>query len=218
MTLAYASHHPADAGPHPTLIALHGWGANELDLLALSPHLGDGRLLVLCPQGPLSVPNGPEANGFGWFPISMGAPPEPRLFAMALDALGEFILQSLDQYPIARDRIALLGFSQGGAMAYALATRSPGRYAALAALSTWLPDGVLPGSPEILCGLPVLVQHGESDPVIPVSRARAAVDVLRRSGADVRYREYRIGHQISAESVRDLNAFLVDRLAPVPHA
>lgn len=217
MTLAYASQHPADAGPYPTLIALHGWGANALDLLGLSPHLCDGRLLVLCPQGPLSVPSGPGASGYGWFPISMGAPPEPRLFAMALDALDEFIDQSLERYPIASDRVALLGFSQGGAMAYALAARSPGRFAALAALSTWLPDGVVPspapGSPQLFAGMPVLVQHGESDPVIPVSRARAAVEVLRRSGADVRYREYGIGHQISADSLRDLNAFLVERLA-----
>ena len=85
MNLVHAAYEPEGEGPHPTLIALHGWGANALDLLGLAPHLAGGRFLVLCPQGSLSFPIGPGMNGFGWFPLTAGAPPDPRAFA---DALG----------------------------------------------------------------------------------------------------------------------------------
>jgi predicted esterase len=37
MELLYTAHVPAGDGPFPTIIALHGWGANAHDLLGLAP-------------------------------------------------------------------------------------------------------------------------------------------------------------------------------------
>ncbi|HSP99554.1 MAG TPA: alpha/beta fold hydrolase [Candidatus Dormibacteraeota bacterium] len=210
MDLIHAAYEPAGAGPHPTLIALHGWGANALDLLGLAPHLGDGRLLVLCPQGPLEVPIGPGMNGYGWFPITMGAPPDPAAFARSVDELDAFLAAAQRRYPIAGDRVAVLGFSQGGVMAYALALRHGRALAAVAALSTWFAPG-LAGAAS-LAGLPVLVQHGTRDELIDVSRGRESVEALRAAGAEVRYREYEMGHEISAASLRDLAGFLGEQL------
>lgn len=216
MQLVHAIHEPSGDGPHPTVLALHGWGANALDLLGLAPHLGGGGYLVLCPQGPIAVPVGPGVNGYGWFPISMGAPPDPVAFAHAVVALGDFIDAALRRYPIALDRVALLGFSQGGVMAYAHAVRPRLRLAAVAALSTWFAPGILDGAANArLDGLPVLVQHGANDELIPVSRGRESVERLRELGADVTYREYPMGHEISAPSLRDLVEFLDRRLRPV---
>lgn len=212
MDLIHAAYEPAGVGPHPTLLALHGWGANALDLLGLAPHLGDGRLLVLCPQGPLAVPVGPGMEGHGWFPITMGAPPDAVAFARAVDALDGFIAAAQRRYPIAGDRLAVLGFSQGGVMAYALALRHGRALAAVAALSTWFAPGLSGGAS--LAGLPVLVQHGTRDELIDVSRGRESVEALRAAGADVRYREYEMGHEISAPSLRDLAGFLGEQLLP----
>lgn len=212
MELIHAAYEPEGPGPHPTLIALHGWGANALDLLGLAPHLGSGRLLVLCPQGPLEVPIAPGINGYGWFPITMGAPPDPAAFGRSVDALDAFVGAAQRRYPIAGDRVALLGFSQGGVMAYALALRHGRALAAVAALSTWFAPGL--GGAAALDGLPVLVQHGTRDELIDISRGRESVDALRAAGADVRYREYEMGHEISAESLRDLAGFLGEQLLP----
>src|SRR5262245_54768705 len=110
MHLIHAAYEPAGDGPHPTVIALHGGGANALDLLGLAPHLGGGRFLVLCPQGQVEVPIGPGAVGYGWFPLSMGAPPDPVALANAVVAIEEFIGVAQQRYPIAADRLALLGF------------------------------------------------------------------------------------------------------------
>jgi phospholipase/carboxylesterase len=212
MELIHAAYEPAGSGPHPTLLALHGWGANALDLLGLAPHLGGGRLLVLCPQGPIDVPIGSGVNGYGWFPITMGAPPDPAAFAESVRALDAFVAAARQRYPIDDQRLAVLGFSQGGVMAYALALRQGRALAAVAALSTWFAPGLGTIGGTALAGLPVLVQHGSRDELIDVGRGRESVEALRAAGADVRYREYEMGHEISAASLRDLSRFLDEHL------
>ena len=74
MDLLYAAHVPAGPGPFPTVIAIHGWGANAHDLLGLAPMLHGGRALVLCPQGQVTMPIGGGQQGYGWFPLAPGAP------------------------------------------------------------------------------------------------------------------------------------------------
>lgn len=213
MDLVHACFEPTGDGPHPTVIALHGWGAGALDLLGLAPHLGGGRYLVLCPQGPIEVPIGPGAHGYGWFPITMGAPPDPLAFARACGTLDAFIEVAMRRYPIAPSKLVVVGFSQGGVMAYALALRHRERLAGVAALSTWFAPGlVATTSSAQLAGLPVLVQHGTRDEMIAIERGRESVEQLRALGADVTYREYEMGHEISASSLRDLVGFLDQRL------
>jgi phospholipase/carboxylesterase len=212
MQLVHAAYEPEGDGPHPTVIALHGWGANALDLLGLAPHIGGGRFLVLCPQGHVTVPVAPGMSGYGWFPLSMGAPPDAAAVVNAVEAIEGFIEVAQRRYPVDRDRLALLGFSQGGAMAYAVALRGTSRFAALAALSTWFPPGLVGGTG--LDRLPVLVQHGARDELIPAERSRESVERLRQYGSQVVYREYDMGHEISAASLRDLADFLRQRLLP----
>jgi phospholipase/carboxylesterase len=212
MNLVHTLYAPAGGGPHPTLLVLHGWGASAFDLLPLAPHLGDGGFLLLCPQGPVPVPLGPMGEGYGWFPLTMGAPPDPAAFRAALAALTAYLDEAERRYPIATDKLALLGFSQGGVMAYALALAQRRRFAALAALSAWLPPILAGGPGASLDALPTLVQHGTRDELIDVSRARESVDALRRLQATVTYREYEMGHEISPESLADLAAFLDEKV------
>src|SRR5262249_34408358 len=117
MDLLYAAHVPAGDGPFPTVIALHGWGANAHDLLGLSPLLHGGRALVLCPQGKVTVPIGGGQYGYGWFQLIPGAPPDVAAFQRAADALKAFVDGAQARYPIDPQRIVPLGFSQGGTMA-----------------------------------------------------------------------------------------------------
>ncbi len=74
MDLIHTLFEPAGEGPHPTIIALHGWGANALDLQGLAPYIAGGKFMIICPQGPIDVPIG-AISGYGWFPIRMGTPP-----------------------------------------------------------------------------------------------------------------------------------------------
>ena len=155
MTLIHAVAHPGSSddadgdGLLPTLIALHGYGANAQDLLGLSPYLAGGRLLMICPQAPLQIE--PNFHGFNWHAFSgPDGRGSPEVVEAANAMVSEFVDFALEAYPVRRDRVALLGFSQGGGMAYRAGFSEPERYVGLAALSTSLPedvfaDGEVPG-------------------------------------------------------------------------
>src|SRR5258708_3105139 len=138
MRLIHTVYEPAGEGPHPTLIAMHGFGASALDLLGLAPYIADGRFMVICPQGPMEVPIGPT-RGYAWFPIRMGASPDRDAIDDANKMLTEFLNEALKKYPVDRKKLVVLGFSQGGMMAYRLAVRNPSKFAALCAPTTFLP-------------------------------------------------------------------------------
>ncbi len=215
MKLLHTAYVPEGEGPFPTVIAVHGWGANAMDLLGLAPILHRGEALVLCPQGPFALadPQSRMVIGFGWFPLAAGRPPDPLEFAKACGLLEEWIDEAAKQYPIDKNHVVLLGFSQGGVMAYDLFLRNPSRYAGLAALSSWLPpevtERVQPN--EALKGRPVLVVHGSTDPMIGIERAHESRDALLPLGVSVTYREFEMGHEISPEALRALLEWFEDK-------
>src|SRR5260370_15778636 len=161
MRLIHPLYEPAGDGPHPTLIAMHGFGASALDLLGLAPYIADGRFMVICPQGPIEVPIGPT-RGYAWFPIRMGSPPDRDAIDEANKAATEFLNTALAKYPVDRKKLVVLGFSHGGVMAYGLAFRNPATCAALEAVSTYLPPDLKNevNDPDYLEALPTLLVDG----------------------------------------------------------
>src|SRR5262249_61684562 len=74
MDLVHAVFVPAGDGPHPAILAMHGWGSNALDLLGLAPYVAGGRCLMLAPQGPVEGEVG-GGDGYGWCQLRPGGPP-----------------------------------------------------------------------------------------------------------------------------------------------
>jgi phospholipase/carboxylesterase len=214
VNLIHTIHQPTGDGPYPTLLTLHGRGANAMDLLGLAPYICGGKFLVICPQGPLETPIGPGMTGYAWYPMSMGGPPDIEAMLSSRERLETFLEQCLERYPIDPKRLALLGFSQGGVMAYSLALSKPQRFSALAALSTWLPGELAQrlGIGDGVRDLPVLVQHGTDDPTIEVARARDSVERLRDLKVQLTYREYGMGHEITPRGLGDLSAWLDEKV------
>ncbi len=210
MDLIHAVWEPEGDGPFPTLFACHGFGSHALDLCGLAPGLLGGNLLVIAPQGPLRIPLGENAYGYGWFPISAGGPLDLAAFEAGRKALDAFMEQARQRYPIDPSRQLMLGFSQGGVMAYDQALRHPESFAGLVALSSWLPPELartylaLPAHQL----LPTLVQHGANDELVPAERATQSLRSLRELGVPVTFSEYEMGHEVSQESLDDLNRWL----------
>jgi phospholipase/carboxylesterase len=214
MELLYTAHIPAGDGSFPTIIALHGWGASAHDLIGLAPIFDGGRSLVLCPQGPLGFQAGPGQVGYGWFPLTGGGEADPAEVRKGVEALQRFIDSALATHPVDPRKVALLGFSQGGVMAYALALHHPAAYAGLIALSSWLPDEmaeVIPANPE-LANLQTLVIHGTKDPMISIDLAHESREALAKLGVPARYREYEMGHEINPEALRELTSWLDEKV------
>jgi phospholipase/carboxylesterase len=152
--------------------------------------------------------------GFGWFPLKPGEPPDPDAFLAGAAALRTFVEEVPNHYPVDRDRLVLLGFSQGGAMAYDLGLRHPEQVAGIAAMASWLPHklaATIPKQPRHT-GLPVLVLHGTRDPMVDVERARESREALRPFGVSLTYRELDMEHEISREALQLLVRWLDERV------
>ncbi len=214
MNLVHTVFEPHSEGPHPTILALHGRGANAMDLLGFAPHLCGGRFLVICPQGPLDTPIGPGAMGYSWFPFTKGGPANAPAILAAREQVKTFLDASLARYPIDRGRLVALGFSQGGALAYSLALGEPNRFAALVAISSRLSSELLANLPSASSAqrLPTLIQHGSRDELIKVDSARQAVEALGNLRVPITFREYDIGHEISHQSIADLSGWLEEKV------
>lgn len=210
MQLAHTIYQPPGAGPHPTILTLHGRGANSFDLLGLAPYLCAGKFLMICPQGPLETPIGPDAVGYAWYSMSMGGSPDIKGMLSSQKQLQSFLDDCLERYPIDTKQLVVLGFSQGGVMAYSLALAQPERFAALTVLSSWLPQELVEkiDISDAVQSMPTLVHHGRQDPMIEVERARNSVDRLRELKLPVTFREYEMGHEIRPSSLVDLSAWL----------
>ncbi|MCH2171612.1 alpha/beta hydrolase-fold protein [Myxococcota bacterium] len=214
MDLLYTAHVPAGPGPFPTVVALHGWGASAHDLLGLAPLIHRGEAVMLCPQGPVSVPIQPGMSGYGWFPLGQGREPDATEVDAAAQALLEFIERAKRSFPVDPHKLVILGFSQGGVMAYRLALDDPSRFSGLVALSSWLPDALAAqqGPGPAFEDLPSLVMHGTEDPMIPVARGQDSRDSLLRLGVPTVYREYEMGHEINPEALRSLVGWLDEKI------
>ena len=213
MDLLYTAHVPAGEGPFPTVLVLHGWGASAHDLIGLAPVLHGGKALVLCPQGPVSTQIGPGYLGYGWWPITMGAPHDPVAFERGATAVRGFLDAALERYPIDPRKLVLMGFSQGGVLAYDVFLRERELFSGVVALSTWLPARLAEDAAAATAGdPPVLVMHGTRDPMIDVERAREARKLLLERGVSLTYREYDMGHEIAPDALRDLVEWLEDKV------
>ncbi len=214
MDLLYTAHVPPGEGPFPTILALHGWGANAHDLMGLAPILHGGGALVLSPQGPVAFEIAQGLLGFGWWPITETREIDPAEFEKASQAIESFLAAASERYPIDPRKIVVMGFSQGGVMAYDLVLRNPSRFAGLVAMSSWLPGPVDQGIPaqDGLENFPALVLHGTQDPMIPVERAQEAREQLLARGVNVHYREFEMEHEIRPEALRELVVWLEEKV------
>jgi len=209
--LIHTIYEPSGAGPHPTILTLHGRGANAFDLLGLAPYLCNGKFLMICPQGRLETPIGPGAFGYAWYPMSMGGPPDIGAILSSREKLRQFIDACMKRYPIDTEKLVVVGFSQGGVMAYSLALSNPERFAGLAVLSSWLPTELIPKlsiNNEAVQSLPTIVQHGSQDQMIEIQRAKDSVERLRALRVPLTYRDYDMGHEITPRSLTELSAWL----------
>ena len=215
MDLLYTAHVPPGEGPFPTVLALHGFGASAHDLIGLAPVLHGGGALVLSPQGPLAFQIGQGLLGFGWAtpPSAPGADPGLAEYERSADAVREFLAAAQERYPIDPRKIVIMGFSQGGVIAYDLALRDPERFCGLVALSAWLPepvDAAIPNQPGHQ-DFPALVIHGTEDPMIPIARGHESRDLLMKRGLNVAFREYPMGHEIGPDGMRDIVTWIEEK-------
>jgi phospholipase/carboxylesterase len=199
---------PLRPGLSRTLVLLHGYGADESDLLPIAHEL-DPRLRAVSLQAPLSL-GGPMR---AWFQMRRDA---RGISFDAEEARGGLraVTEAVEEIARASPRPFLLGFSQGAAMALGVLLTRPDLPAGVIALSA-MPPGLEPqelAPAEKLKGLPVFAGHGTDDPLLPIELARTVRDELQRLGLDLSWHEYPMGHMVIPEEISDVAEWLQPRL------
>lgn len=211
-------HHTASGksglkGKPPLLLLLHGYGANEDDLFSLAPYL-DERFFVVTVRAPVSLRG---MGGHAWFNLAFtpqGISVDPAEVESARQTLHKFIGEIVEAYDLDPNAVYLMGFSQGAMMGLAVALTYPGTVAAVVAMSGRLMPQIIHQIPDkdALFGLPVFVVHGTTDTVLPIAHGRETSRALSELPIDLTYREYDMGHEVSAESLEDVTEWLRQQL------
>jgi len=195
----------SESARYPTLIMLHGRGADEEDLLGFASSL-DERLLIMSARAPYPFPYG---GGYTWYDVEEVGTPEPTMFRASYEKLTRFVNDSLKNYPVDPQHLYLLGFSMGTVMSYALSLTLPHLFRGVLANSGYIPEGTfLTFQWNALSSLEFFVSHGVNDPVIPVQAARRANELLSKAGVHLSYKEYPMAHEISTDSLADMSLWL----------
>ena len=124
-----------------------------------------------------------------------------RASAVAIDAL---IANQRTQVPA--ERIAVVGFSQGGAMALHCGLRASERLAGIAALSTYLllPEETETERSAANAETPIFQAHGTHDAVVSPARGTHARDWLQERGYAPAWHDYPMGHEVCLEEIAEL--------------
>ena len=195
---------PQPLSRYPTILALHGRGSNEQDLIGLAPHLPQG-LLWISPRAPLLL--GP--GSYEWYRVRVIGMPDPAQVLAALETIDHFVDEILATYPVDPQKLYLLGFSQGSLLSMCYTLTHPSRVAGVVAQSGYIPQGVdLQIDEAALKGKPFVLTHGEHDTMIPVEWARLSRDRLQGLGVDLEYHEFPMGHNVSMESLEAIYNWL----------
>lgn len=200
-----------DRAGMPLLVLLHGYGADENDLFGLAPYLPEGIALASV-AAPLAPPW--PMPGRSWYAIEGldGRSPE------SVTAAAEAFLRWLDETAADASSVALLGFSQGAAVALQAMRLDPGRVDTVVALSGYVAAGDLPHDEALAQRKPhVFWGRGTNDQVIPEARVAHTAQWLP-AHSELSGRVYTgLTHSISEDELRDVHAFLskwLERTAP----
>jgi phospholipase/carboxylesterase len=215
-------------GQGPLVVLLHGYGAPGDDLVGLHRVLRVPREVRFAfPEAPLSPPDVASYGGRAWWPIDMAALQRAAAAGAARDRSLESpaglpsahaeitsVLDALvSELAVPPDQLLLGGFSQGAMLACDLALRTQRRLAGLILLScTLLSRAEWQPLMAARAGLPVLLTHGRSDPLLPHDRAVELRDLMRQAGIDVQWYDFPGGHEVPSTVLGELNDFLTKQL------
>lgn len=187
---------PGVESSRAVMLMLHGRNAGPENILELAQLLPHPQFTFLAPA----------ASGRTWYPFSFLVETErnePGL-SSGLRVIDRLVADVIAR-GVPRNRIVLLGFSQGACLASEYLARHADRYGGLVALSGGLigPPGTTWNYPGDFDGTPVFQGCSDIDTHVPKQRVEESAAVFRRMGANVTLRFYGgMGHQVNEDELQ----------------
>jgi len=177
------------------VVMVHGRNAGPENILDLVPALARPEVTYLAPA----------AANRTWYPYSFLADiasNEPWL-SSGLAVLGTLV-SGVEAAGVPRDRIVLLGFSQGACLATEFAIRNASRFGGVVVFSGGAigPPGTRWDDSGRFDGTPMFFGCSDVDSHVPAARVIESAELCARMGADVTRRLYPgMGHTINDDEI-----------------
>jgi predicted esterase len=186
----------APLGKSPVaMILVHGRNALPANILSFVPAFGRPDITYLAPG----------AAGGTWYPLSFMADREKNEPGISS---GVWVLEQLVLHVVRagvrKDRIVLLGFSQGACLTSQFAASHADRYGGVVLYSGGLigPPGTTWNYPGSFGGTPVFLGCSDVDAHVPKTRVDESAAVFQRMGATVTEQIYPgMGHLVNEEEI-----------------
>ena len=195
-------------GPSPAAFFLHGYGANELDLLSLSNYFPSD-IFIISLRAPF-----PISGGYCWYPIHLSStgtvPDQPDLDSLtqSMDLLSQSRDALIDLCDLSPKKIGLLGFSQGTILSLSALCTNPSNYSWCVGLNGYLPRSFSNSSTLEFLNKSVFLSAGINDELIPLSKVETTRNKLVELGCDVTFSSHSGGHYIGENVFTELQQWL----------
>jgi len=197
----------------PLLIMMHGYGSDENDLFSFANELPK-ELFIISVKAPYPL----QPYGNAWYAINFDADKgkwsDNEQAKESLELITNFIDQAAKNYPVNKNNVTLLGFSQGTILSYAVALTYPEKVKNIVALSGYINQDILPKDikQKDYSHLDFYCSHGSVDQVIPVDWARQTPPFLNALNIKNAYSEFPVGHGVAPQNFYELKDWLSQRL------
>lgn len=193
---------------------LHGYGSDMNDLFSFASELPE-QYAVISLQAPYKMqPFGNAWYTIHWEEAGAGKFNDIPQAIESRNMVSEFLDQAVEEFPVDKTRVALIGFSQGTILSFALALSSPEKVKCVVGLSGYIaPDMYAEGFEDNdFSNLKVYSSHGSVDGVIPVDWARKTPAFLDALGIENSFSEFPVGHGVAPQNFYEFKDWLAQNL------
>ncbi|RZP04470.1 MAG: alpha/beta fold hydrolase [Flavobacteriales bacterium] len=193
----------------PLIIMLHGYGSDENDLFSFASELPPKYAIIS-----LKAPYGLNPHGNAWYAIHFdnlnGKWSDDNQAIKSREMVVSAINEIIEKYPVDKNNITLLGFSQGTILGLSIALSYPEKIKNLIGLSGYVNRDILKEDYEEtdFKNLNIYSSHGTLDQVIPVEWARKTKTFLSNIVTNFTYKEFPVGHGVSPQNFYDFKNWL----------
>lgn len=202
--------------PDACVIWLHGLGANGHDFESVTQELGlpfNHGIRFIFPH----APDLPVTMNYGyvmpaWYDIigiDLNAPEDEKGIKNSQITLTKLVEENVNQ-GILSNRIILMGFSQGGALAIHTALRYEKPLAGVGMLSSYLPLHSLVRKERHSANqdIPIFMAHGLQDFLVPLSLAQFSLEALKGAGYKPAWHTYPMEHTVCYPEIQDIGKWI----------
>ena len=197
-----------------SVIWLHGLGADGNDFAPIVPQLnlsldfGVRFIFPHAPAIPVTINSGYVMPA--WYDIKqvdVDRHVDNEQLEESASRIHDLIDREIER-GIQSTRIIVAGFSQGGAVSFEAALSYEQPLAGIMALSTYFATVGTIKINAIQQSIPILICHGEHDPVVSESLGKRSRASLEKLGFDPEYHSYPIEHSVCSQEIEDIGNWI----------